>query len=197
MSVHQVGGFNLDYFSFTIRLCVWDFICQKHLNEMEQTSLISTEFYGHMKIKIYWLFFFFLHTAPGILIAKKKEKKRLLNVLAQSWRAQYNDLISLKKSGNWPAGALTAAVLPALGTMKRDWMKEPRALTMSLNTLVECCFMSYDWQKELKKGKKTHKWSATKKLQETFWPSTELYYEKCNLRHLRLCLSQVQLCCQA
>lgn len=42
-----------------------------------------------------------------------------------------------------------AAVLPALGTMKRDWIKEPRALTMSLNTLVECCFMSYDWQKEL------------------------------------------------
>lgn len=43
---------------------------QMHLNEMEQTSLISTEFYGHMKIKIY---FFFL-TAPGILIAKKKRK---------------------------------------------------------------------------------------------------------------------------
>lgn len=48
-----------------------------------------------------------------------------------------------------------AAVLPALGTMKRDWIKEPRALTMSLNTLVECCFMSYDWQKELKKEKNT------------------------------------------
>lgn len=50
---------------------------------------------------------------------------------------------------NWPAGALTAALFPALGTIKRDWMKEPSALTMSLNTLVECCFMSYDWQNEL------------------------------------------------
>lgn len=44
---------------------------------------------------------------------------------------------------------LAAAGLPELGTMKRDWMKEPRALTMSRNTLVECCFMSYDWQKDL------------------------------------------------
>lgn len=50
-----------------------------------------------------------------------------------------------------------AAVLPALGTMKRDWIKEPRALTMSLNTLVECCFMSYDWQKELKEGNEHNK----------------------------------------
>ena len=46
---------------------------------------------------------------------------------------------------------MTAAVFPTLGTMKRDWMKDPRALTMSLNTLVECCFMSYDWQNDLKK----------------------------------------------
>lgn len=48
-----------------------------------------------------------------------------------------------------------AAVLPVLGTMKRDWMKEPRAFTMSLNTLVECCFISYDWQNELKKENNT------------------------------------------
>lgn len=52
---------------------------------------------------------------------------------------------------------MTAAVLPTLGTMKRDWMKEPRALTMSLNTLVECCFMSYDWQNELVKKEKSTK----------------------------------------
>ena len=37
---------------------------------------------------------------------------------------------------------LVAAGFPVLRTIKRDWMKEPRALTMSLNTLVECCFMS-------------------------------------------------------
>lgn len=40
-----------------------------------------------------------------------------------------------------PAGVL-AEIFPMLGTMKRDWMKEPRAFTMSRNTLVECCFMS-------------------------------------------------------
>lgn len=51
----------------------------------------------------------------------------------------------------WPAGVLVDEEFPALGRMKSDWMKDPRALTMSLNTLVECCFISYDWQKDLRK----------------------------------------------
>lgn len=112
--------------------------------------LISTHFNDIYRIKIH------INenplTSPGILNAEYKGHilKLAIHPLL------YHSLTELKKriwlfvKINWPAGALTAAVL-ALGTMKRDWMKEPRALTMSLNTLVECCFMSYDWQNDLKK----------------------------------------------
>ena len=101
--------------------------------------------------------------------------------------------ISYLNSVNWPAGALTTGVLPALGTMKRDWMKEPRALTMSLNTLVECCFMSYDWQNELEKENNTEHLIRSQLETGPFgcwWSSLQNYTVKSSISgHLRVCMT--------